>query len=142
MEVIMKVTNNTSFTLIAFGWFQSKGYGDDVSISPGQTADVNGPYLGEMGGGHCHIALPGGITCHEGPDSEDRFHVSQGEPLNLADGDRGVTVRHQADQPEPYVTQWRSRCKAPSKDEEMAEAFRVAIQGHSDRFRIESTSKK
>ena len=69
----MKVTNNTSFTLIAFGWFQSKGYGDDVSISPGQTADVNGPYLGEMGSGHCYIALPGELPVTKAPTAKTDF---------------------------------------------------------------------
>ena len=103
----MKVTNNAPYKLIAFGFHTQKGYGEDVEIPSGQTADVNGPYLGEMGGGSCHAALLGEIACHEAPDSDAGFQVSPGNPLSLADGDRGITVRHYSDMPEEYVLRWR-----------------------------------
>ena len=109
----MKVTNNASYALIAFGFHVLRGYGEDVKISPGQTADVNGPYVGEMGGGSCHVALVGEIVCHEAPDNAEGFQVAPGNPLSLADGDRGITVRYCDDAPEEHVTLWRARDPAP-----------------------------
>ncbi len=74
----MKINNNTSFKIIAFCWHISHGYGDDVEIEPGESAEVNGPYIGEMGGGSCHVAIEGEISCHEKPDDEDGFQVLKG----------------------------------------------------------------
>lgn len=103
----MKVTNNTSFAVIAFGYHTRRGYGDDVTIQPGEFADVSGPYVDEMDGGSCYIHLSGEITCHEGLDDDNGFQVIQGAPLCLSAEDRGVTVRHYLDEVEPYVAEWR-----------------------------------
>lgn len=111
----MKVTNNTSFALIAFGWLQPKGYGDDVEIPPGETAEVNGPYLGEMGGGSCHVALAGEVVCKETPDDANGLQVAKGNPIHLGGGNRGITIRHHVDTPDECVTAWRrsNQHKAP-----------------------------
>lgn len=105
----MKVTNNTSYPVIVFGTETRLGsYGEDVTVQPGESADVSGPYVGEMGGGGCYIHLAGEITCHEGPDDDSGFQVIRGTPLCLsAGGGRGVTVRHHLDEPEQYVVEWR-----------------------------------
>ena len=103
----MKVTNHAACPTIAFGIVAKVGYGEDVTIQPGESADVSGPYLGEMGGGDCYIHLEGTITCHEGPDDDHGFQVIQGTPLCLGNGGRDVTVRHHLDEPEPCVVQWR-----------------------------------
>jgi len=93
----VNITNNTSYPLIAFCWHIQKGYGDDVEIQPNQSADVSGPYIGEMGGGNCYIVVPGKIVCQETPDDEIGFHVSTGNLLVLRSGDIGTTVRHSQD---------------------------------------------
>jgi hypothetical protein len=90
----MKIFNNASFDLIAFGWHTKHGYGDDVIIKPGQFADVLGPYIGEMGGGRCRIVIEGEIICHETPDDKNGFQVIADNQLTLQAGDRGVTIRH------------------------------------------------
>jgi len=93
----MQVTNNTSARLIAFCWHNERGYGDDTLIEAGETVDVAGPYLGEMGGGSCRVVIQGTIVCHEQPDSEGVFKVAQGNPLHLQGEETGVTVRHHED---------------------------------------------
>ena len=103
----MKVTNNTSYPVIAFGTETRLGYGEDVIIQPGECADVSGPYVGEMGGGDCYIHLAGEIICHEGCDDGSDFQVIKGTPLCLLAGGRGVTVRHHLDELEQYVSEWR-----------------------------------
>ena len=103
----MKVTNNAPFDVIAFGTLNAKGYGNDVRIPAGQTAEVNGPYLGEMGGGSCHAALIGEIVCQETPDDDKGLQVLKGMPLCLGTGDRGITIRHYTDMPEKHVMEWR-----------------------------------
>lgn len=90
----MKINNNTSSNLIAFGWHAKYGYGDDVEINPNQSAEVSGPYIGEMGGGSCHIVIEGEIVCQETPDDDNGFQVIAGNQLNLQAGDKGITVRH------------------------------------------------
>jgi len=90
----MQIVNNTSFKLVAFAWHEQYGSGDKVEIEHGKSSEVLGPYLGEMGGGSCHIALEGEITCHEGPDDDNGFHVSKGNHLNLGNENEGVTVFH------------------------------------------------
>lgn len=117
----MKVHNRCSYPLIAFGWHATKGYALDVTIPIGATADVNGPYLGEMGGGSCYVALLGEITCHDDPDNEKGFHVGLGEPLSLDEGgDRGVTVRHHTDPVEDQVAKWRAASVAEAVEEWLA----------------------
>ncbi|QQR78432.1 MAG: hypothetical protein IPJ68_05135 [Candidatus Moraniibacteriota bacterium] len=103
----MKVINKTSYPIIAFGYHVEQGYAEDVTIQPGESADVSGPYVGEMGGGDCYIHLEGAITCHEGPDDDHGFQVVRGTQLCLSADGRGVTVRHHLDEPEPCVVQWR-----------------------------------
>lgn len=103
----MKVANKTSFSITAFGWHELKGYGDDIHIPPGETAEVNGPYLGEMGGGSCHVALDGEVVCQETSNDAHGFLVAQGHPIRLANGDHGITIRHHADAAEDFVTAWR-----------------------------------
>jgi len=103
----MKVKNNAPFDVIAFGTHNQKGYENDVRIPAGQTAEVNGPYLGEMGSGSCHVALIGEITCQETPDDKNGLQVTRGQPLCLGDGERGITIRHYADMPEEHVAEWR-----------------------------------
>lgn len=105
----MKVTNNTSYPVIAFGseTMTGLGYGDDVTIQPGDTVEVSGPYIGEMDGGDCYIHLAGEITCHEGPDDDNGYQVIQGNPLCLSASRRGVTVRHHLDPLEQHVAEWR-----------------------------------
>lgn len=105
----MKVTNNTSFPIKAFGVHTKHGYGTDTHIKQGESADITGPYLGEMGGGSCRISIAGEITCHEGPDGDGTFQISQKSPICLQEGDTGVTIRHWLDDPEPYVTAWWNR---------------------------------
>ena len=103
----MKITNKASYAIIAFGVATQHGYGEDVRIEPGQTANVSGPYIGEMDGGKCFIHIEGEITCQETPDDDIGFQVVRGGPLCLQSGDRGITARHHADAPEPHVIQWR-----------------------------------
>ncbi|EKE10934.1 MAG: hypothetical protein ACD_15C00175G0004 [uncultured bacterium] len=94
----MKIINNCSFAVIAFGWHLEYGYGEDVRIEPGQSAEIAGPYVGELGKGSCFIALSGeDVVCQEAPDDENGFHVSMGNQLSLGSGStgsRGMTVRH------------------------------------------------
>ena len=103
----MKVLNKTSFSLIAFGWHEDIGYGDDVTILPGETGEVNGPYLGEMGGGDCHVALVGELVCQEAPDDKTGLQVLKDQPLSLGGGNRGITIRHHLNVPEGFVIAWR-----------------------------------
>lgn len=91
----MKVTNSTGFALVAFGWHNSRGCGEYVLIDPGETKDVNGPYLGDMEGERCYIHLGGELNCQVGPDDEVGFKVIKGSPLNLdLGGGCGITVLH------------------------------------------------
>ena len=112
----MKVTNHATYAIIAFGLHTQRGYGEDVRIEPGETKDVSGPYLGEMGGGKCYVQLDGDIVCHSGPDNDAGFQVIKGKPLCLQSGDLGVTVRHYEDEPEPHVKEWRTTgaCTPPA----------------------------
>lgn len=103
----MKITNDTSYPIIAFGSVRRYGYGEDVSIQPGESANVSGPYVGEMGDGDCHLHVAGEIICHEGSDDGNCFQVIQGAPTNIDADGRGVTVRHHLDAPEQRVTEWR-----------------------------------
>ena len=90
----MEVTNNTSETLIAFSCDTRYGYGKDFLIEPGQTKELIGPYVGEMGGGSCNLIQPGHITCQETPDDENGFQVGKGMPLYLFAAPSGVSIRH------------------------------------------------
>lgn len=105
----MKVTNDASFPVRAFGFHTKHGYGSDTHIKPGESADILGPYLGEMGGGSCRVVIAGEITCHEGPDDDNKFSIAQDKPVHLQSDDTGVTVRHFLDKPEPHVASWWHR---------------------------------
>ncbi len=90
----MKIFNNTSQRLIAFAW-NTKGWrGKDVEIEPNQSAEIIGPYCGNIGGGGCRIVVEGEVFCQEGPDDDNGFQVIKGKHLNLQRGDNGVSVRH------------------------------------------------
>lgn len=93
----MIVKNKTSFNIIAVCWHRKHGPGKAVEISPGESSEVKGPYLGEMGGGSCHILIEGEIICHEGPDDENGFHVSKGEKLDVGAEEKGLTVFHHSE---------------------------------------------
>lgn len=97
-RVVMKVTNNTSASLIAFGWHLVLGYGEDLLINPGETKEVLGPFLGETDDLKCYVALPGDIVCQEKVDDMHGFQVGVGQQLNLKNGGVGVTVRHYSEQ--------------------------------------------
>lgn len=105
----MKIINNASFAVIAFGWHNKKGYGDDVTIEPGSSAEVNGPYIGEMDNVSCFVCIPGKIICQETPDSGDGYEVriELGFPVTVASRDKGITIRHHSEPPEDYVVNWR-----------------------------------
>ena len=90
----MKVTNDTSFTIIAFCWDAKVGYGDDTPITRGKSVNVMGPYLGNMGDGSCYVIIEGTIICQESKDDNNGFHVSIGNQLNLQKGAKGITIRH------------------------------------------------
>lgn len=102
----MKITNNASFPVVAFCWDINLGLGTDVTIEPGDTGEVQGPYLGEMGGGSCYLVVEGDIVCQEAPDDKNVFQVIPGKPLVLANSGRGVTVRHYSDKPERGRVLW------------------------------------
>src|ERR1035437_2051142 len=93
----MKVTNGTSFEVIAFGWHKLKGRRKDVRVSPGITAEVNGPYIFETSDLKHQVLLSGEITCHEAPDNEFGFHLVQVKELSVGGFYRGVTVCHLLD---------------------------------------------
>jgi hypothetical protein len=103
----MQVTNDASFPVIAFCFHSDVGYGNDVTIEPGESAEVQGPYIGQMDGGDCHVIVEGSITCHEKPDDENGFQVLPDQQLHLANGVKGVTVRHYSDEVERQVQEWR-----------------------------------
>ncbi len=97
----MQVTNRCSFAVIGFGWDERFGYGDDVNIKPGETKDVFGPHIGEMGGKSCNLVLPGDLIVHEGADDEE-MHKFQVLPENLLamniSETSGITIRHFEDE--------------------------------------------
>lgn len=108
----MKVTNETNFSVMAFGYHIHNGYAPDVEIPPGQSMEVNGPYVGEMGGGKCFVAILGDVICQEGPDDNNGYQIGPGNPICLFDDDRGITIRHHEDLVEPQVLAWRNSCQA------------------------------
>ncbi len=104
----MRITNNAPYPVVAFCWDSNRGYGADVTIAPSCTEDIAGPYIGEMDGGSCYLSIEGEVVCQETPDDSNGFQVIKGNSLSLASGNRGVTVRHHSDEPEPHVIQWRN----------------------------------
>ena len=111
LESDMKIKNNTSFEVIAFGWYKAMGprsYGADVHILPGEIVEVHGPDFTDGQDVTCQVELTGTITCHEAPDDEHGFLLAEGIVLTAGGFCRGITVRHYLDaQPERYATEWR-----------------------------------
>jgi hypothetical protein len=99
----MKVTNNTSFPVIAFGYEIERGYGEDVMIPAGETKEVSGPYIGDMGGGRCYVAIPDELVCQEEPDNDVGLQIGKGVPIYLLDGNLGITIRHKEDPEEEHT---------------------------------------
>ncbi|MDP2091296.1 MAG: hypothetical protein Q8K30_06900 [Candidatus Gracilibacteria bacterium] len=91
----MQVKNNASFTVIALTWHITYGYGQEVSIEPGETSVVLGPYIGEMGGCDCTLHFSD-VTyeCHEGLDAANVFHISAGNQCIIGNEQSGLTIRH------------------------------------------------
>lgn len=80
----MKVTNKASFPVKAFGFHDKYGFGDDVYINPGESAEVKGPSLGETEGNLRHVHVPGEIICHEGDDKDNGFfNIGYDAPIYL-----------------------------------------------------------
>jgi hypothetical protein len=88
----MKVTNRTSFTVRAFAYSKKYGNGGDVNIAPGETKVLDGPRIGEMGGGACRLVVPGDVTCQELPDDDNGFQLLPNEPLVLEIDGKGVNI--------------------------------------------------
>lgn len=94
----MDVQNNTTFTVIALSWHKNHGYGNQVSIPPGESAKIPGVYVGIMEDKACYTVLPEStIVCHEEQDNENGFHVSRGNQCPLGDGISGITIRHHSE---------------------------------------------
>lgn len=119
----MKIENRTSHELIAFGWSIEHGFGKMTSIPSGESADIAGPYIGEMGGGSCHIDIPGEIICHEKPEEEKKFQVVLGNELALKiTHDLGITVLHKDDRERIFAQlAATNRCTVPA----IGEKFRL-----------------
>lgn len=133
----MNVTNNTSFSIIACCLDTNLGYGEDVLIKPGETAEAYGPYLGEMGLGSCFVHVEGSIACQQTPDDNHGFQVTRGYPICLLAGNKGVTVRHHEDELNLRVAQWRAAypfrkvpggCQQPAVDEPHDETYCIDIR--------------
>lgn len=93
----MKVTNKASFAVVALGWHETLGRGLPVTILPGETGEVSGPYVGPLDDGECYLAFTGEITCHEGKDCPEGMHISPTEPLHTSQdacGNSGVSIYH------------------------------------------------
>lgn len=100
----MQVINNCSFPVLVSSWSASvvplgkNPYTADVEIKPGESAEILGPYIGEMGGGSCYVDLGGAdISCHELADDGISFQVLSGLQLNLSNDKDGICVRHYSD---------------------------------------------
>lgn len=116
----MLVSNFCSFALKAFGWAEPYGYADDVLIPVGETREVNGPYIGQMGGGSCHVALTGEFTCQNQASVDTGvWMIAPGMSLTLRAGDRGITIRHHEDEPEEKVLLWRQARPGKESEEEL-----------------------
>ena len=93
----MKVTNNTGFTVVAYGMARErKDKGPKVAIRPGETVNVLGPYLGEMDG-PCHLAILGELVCHDDPKGDQNSLVLLGEPLFIGNTVFQVHIFHHHD---------------------------------------------
>lgn len=103
----MKVTNGTSFKVIAYG-FDLNGYGRDIIIYPGESLDVYGPYRGTTAEGKSFfLAIPGEIFCHEDPNGNPEFFIAPGKPVRWKTGEVGVVIRHFSEPVDSDVAAWR-----------------------------------
>ncbi len=96
----MRITNNTSFKVIAYIFHYNYGKGALVEIFPQQTAEVEGPLIGRLNDGDCYVYLPGKVTCHEGGDTaNNHLHLSRGNSITTENegSGQGVRIRHYLD---------------------------------------------
>lgn len=90
----MQVTNNTTFSIVAYCWHKVYGHGEAEVIKPGETQEVSGPLIADTDEGKGYIHVPGEITCHETPDDKNGFQVTPEIPLNLEADKKGITVQY------------------------------------------------
>ena len=72
----MRVINNTSYPVIAFGTETRLGYGEDVTVQPGEFADVSGPYVGESGGAGGGVGEEGNVMASESMNKSARSFIA------------------------------------------------------------------
>lgn len=95
----MNLINNTSEDIIAIPYSKTQGFGKEITVKPGGKEIIQGPYLGEMGGGSCYVVIQGDdIVCQSSQDDENGYYVAKGSPLILEAEDLGVIVRHFEDE--------------------------------------------
>lgn len=102
----MKVTNKASFDIVVFCWVKSIGCGSDVYIAPGQTSEVNGPYLN--GNPSCYVAFEGSVICREDfVDRVDNIQIQLDIPTYRYFNQRhGLVVRYPSEKVTSYVLDW------------------------------------
>jgi hypothetical protein len=103
----MSIKNSTGYNLIAFASDKNRGYSQDHIIEPGKEIQIQGAYLGEMGGGSCHVSMDINIVCVDDVDLDDeskgQYYVTDGIPLCLDGPEFGFTVRHESDKREEHT---------------------------------------
>lgn len=92
----MKITNRTSFVVIAFGWRKgvpwSKAFSEDVLISPGAVGEVNPPPNSQ--GEQEEDCVRAEVVCQESPNDHVGWEIADGKPIFASRGHYGVTIRH------------------------------------------------
>ncbi|NND64625.1 MAG: hypothetical protein HKM24_01555 [Gammaproteobacteria bacterium] len=90
----MRIINNTPFPIVGFGWKDGSPYatGDEVTIEPGCSDEVHGPWVDEQKKA-CY-AIHGEVACHEQDNSDQAHHISLDQPIFLRVGDLFVMLRH------------------------------------------------
>lgn len=114
----MKVKNATSLSLVVFGWKTQVGCGDDVFIAPGETCEVNGPYLCRMidvKDVSCFIAFEGEVTCQEDfTETKGIVQVCADLPTFLYINEGfGLVIRHNSEKSVLHVLKWFQNNTAP-----------------------------
>lgn len=100
----MHIKNNTTVTLVAYGWQEGHRLGDDVVILPGTSSQILGPSLGFQDGREFYVSLLGNIICND-TDPSSGFYIQKGLPVFFSQQDRGCTIRHIEDpRPEHKMT--------------------------------------
>jgi len=97
VKKILQITNDTTFSVTAFCQHKDYGNGDKKVIKPGETMELQGPWVGEMGDESGYIQFTGRITCHEKPDNNTGYQVTKEEKLILQLKKRRVTVEYAID---------------------------------------------